>query len=145
MGHSSSSSLSLGPSLPTLMGASFFSKISLLTTRTSQSQCVYNPFGDNPVLVPVPVFASFARRFPIGCYGGKCENATRGSCVAGASINMSYSLQRIDNKRGVDEAIRGTVDKVVVLRFGRETDMVCMQHDDIVSASVFLKPLLMLL
>jgi len=47
------------------------------------------------------------------------------------SQSMSYSLQRLESKRAVDEAIRGIVDKVVVLRFGRETDMVCMQHDDI--------------
>jgi len=44
---------------------------------------------------------------------------------------MSYSLERLNSKMDVDNAIRNIVDKVVVLRFGRETDMVCMQHDDI--------------
>ena len=31
-------------------------------------------------------------------------------------------------------AIKSTVDKVLVLRFGRETDGVCMQLDEIVSS-----------
>lgn len=46
---------------------------------------------------------------------------------------MSYVLPRLENKREVDRAIKGTVDKVLVLRFGKENDPVCLQLDDIVS------------
>lgn len=41
---------------------------------------------------------------------------------------------RLVTKKDVDLAIKSTVDKVLVLRFGRETDGVCMQLDEIVSA-----------
>ena len=46
---------------------------------------------------------------------------------------MSFVLQRLATKREVDHAIKTTEDKVLVLRFGRESDAVCMQLDDIVS------------
>ena len=47
---------------------------------------------------------------------------------------MAYVLPRLETKKDVDMAIKSTVDKVLVLRFGRETDGVCMQLDEIVSS-----------
>lgn len=46
---------------------------------------------------------------------------------------MAAVLQRLVTKKEVDSAIKSTVDKVLVLRFGKETDGVCMQLDNIVS------------
>lgn len=46
---------------------------------------------------------------------------------------MSYLLTGLKQKKEVDNAIKNTEDKVLVLRFGREKDLVCMQLDDIVS------------
>ena len=46
---------------------------------------------------------------------------------------MAYVLPRLLTKKDVDSAIKSTVDKVLVLRFGRETDAVCLQLDEIVS------------
>ena len=46
---------------------------------------------------------------------------------------MSYILNKLKSKKEVDNVIKATEDKVLVLRFGRETDTVCMQLDDIVS------------
>ncbi|XP_031555767.1 thioredoxin-like protein 4B [Actinia tenebrosa] len=46
---------------------------------------------------------------------------------------MSYLLQRLKTKKDVDNAIKNTEDKVLVLRFGKEKDAVCMQLDDILS------------
>ena len=46
---------------------------------------------------------------------------------------MSYVLPRLETKKDIDRAIKGSEDKVLVLRFGKETDAVCMQLDDIVS------------
>ena len=46
---------------------------------------------------------------------------------------MSYLLPRLTTKVEVDQAIKGTEELVLVLRFGRETDLVCMQLDEIVS------------
>ena len=46
---------------------------------------------------------------------------------------MSYVLPRLKAKLDVDKAIKGCEDKVLILRFGKETDAVCMQLDDIVS------------
>lgn len=51
------------------------------------------------------------------------------------SENMSYLLKKLTTKREVDDVIRTTEDLVLVLRFGRDTDAVCLQHDDIVSRS----------
>ncbi len=48
---------------------------------------------------------------------------------------MSYLLYNLKNKQEIDAAILNTVDKVLVLRFGRTVDPVCMQLDDIVSIS----------
>ena len=50
-------------------------------------------------------------------------------------IKMSYVLPRLETKKDIDAAIKGTEDKVLVLRFGRESDIVCMQLDEIVGAS----------
>ena len=45
---------------------------------------------------------------------------------------MSYLLTSLETKKDIDRAIKGCEDKVLVLRFGRETDAVCMQLDEIV-------------
>ncbi|XP_057964169.1 uncharacterized protein LOC131155210 [Malania oleifera] len=46
---------------------------------------------------------------------------------------MSYVLRTLTKKREVDELIRDTIDKVLVLRFGRSSDLLCLQLDDILS------------
>ncbi|CAI8008737.1 Thioredoxin-like protein 4B [Geodia barretti] len=46
---------------------------------------------------------------------------------------MAYVLPRLLTKKDVDSAIKSTVDKVLVLRFGRETDAVCLQLDEILA------------
>ncbi|EDO37547.1 predicted protein [Nematostella vectensis] len=46
---------------------------------------------------------------------------------------MSYLLNKLRTKKEVDNAIKSTEDKVLVLRFGREADPVCMQLDDILA------------
>lgn len=55
---------------------------------------------------------------------------------------MHFFLKSLQTKEEVDDVIRNTEDKVltnwtyngkvVVLRFGRKQDLVCMQQDDIV-------------
>ena len=50
---------------------------------------------------------------------------------------MSYVLPRLETKKDIDGAIKGTEDKVLVLRFGRESDIVCMQLDEIVGDPFF--------
>jgi hypothetical protein len=45
---------------------------------------------------------------------------------------MATKLPRLTSKEQVDEAINNTIDKVCVLRFGRERDVATMQLDDIV-------------
>ena len=44
----------------------------------------------------------------------------------------SLFLRKLNSKDEVDAVIIDVEDKVVVLRFGRESDTVCMQLDDIV-------------
>ena len=44
-------------------------------------------------------------------------------------------LRPLGTKEEVDAAIRGTADKIVVLRFGRKEDLPCMQLDDVVRPS----------
>lgn len=51
-----------------------------------------------------------------------------------ASNAMSYVLNKLSTKNEVDNAIRHTEDKLLVLRFGRESEAECMKLDDIVSA-----------
>ncbi|KAG9456002.1 hypothetical protein H6P81_000510 [Aristolochia fimbriata] len=48
---------------------------------------------------------------------------------------MSWVLNTLTRKRDVDALIRDTIDKVLVLRFGRETDAACRQLDDILAKS----------
>jgi hypothetical protein len=49
---------------------------------------------------------------------------------------MSYVLPALKSKAEIDHAIRSTVDKLLILRFGYDSDMVCMRQDDIVSIFV---------
>mmetsp|Transcript_12134 Transcript_12134/g.28041 ORF Transcript_12134/g.28041 Transcript_12134/m.28041 type:complete len:150 (-) Transcript_12134:239-688(-) len=44
---------------------------------------------------------------------------------------MACLLTAATTKAEIDSVIKDTKDKVVVLRFGRDTDAVCLQHDDI--------------
>ncbi|XP_077984206.1 thioredoxin-like protein 4B [Glandiceps talaboti] len=44
---------------------------------------------------------------------------------------MSYLLPKLKRKKEVDEVIKKTEDLVLVLRFGRDDDLVCMQIDEI--------------
>lgn len=53
---------------------------------------------------------------------------------------MSIGLRKLSTKKEVDQAIKGTVDKVLVLRFGEEAD--CLRIDDILSKAA---PLLSLM
>lgn len=48
-------------------------------------------------------------------------------------VIMSFLLPKLSTKNEVDDAIKSTEELVLVLRFGRENDPVCMQHDNIVS------------
>lgn len=45
---------------------------------------------------------------------------------------MSYLLTQLNTKKEVDRVIKTTQDKVLVLRFGRDSDQTCLQLDDIV-------------
>ncbi|KAK8794453.1 hypothetical protein WA171_003575 [Blastocystis sp. BT1] len=45
---------------------------------------------------------------------------------------MDLLLKSLYTKSEIDNVIRNTEDKVVVLRFGKAKDLVCMQQDDIV-------------
>ncbi|KAK7826936.1 thioredoxin-like protein yls8 [Quercus suber] len=47
----------------------------------------------------------------------------------------SYLLTVLTKKQEVDTIIRDTIDKVLVLRFGRASDPVCLQLDDVLSKS----------
>lgn len=44
---------------------------------------------------------------------------------------MSYALNSLQSKKDVDRAIKGTIDKVLVLRFGKEDNLECLQIDEI--------------
>jgi len=46
---------------------------------------------------------------------------------------MSYLLKKLSSKQEIDDVIRSTEDLVLVLRFGRDSDLTCMQLDEIVS------------
>ncbi|KAK2403903.1 thioredoxin protein YLS8 [Trifolium repens] len=46
---------------------------------------------------------------------------------------MSYMLTTLSQKREVDSIIRDTIDKVLVLRFGRASDPICLHLDQILS------------
>ncbi|KAG2917102.1 hypothetical protein PC116_g8222 [Phytophthora cactorum] len=45
----------------------------------------------------------------------------------------SLLLEQLSTKSAVDDAIRGTKDRVLVLRFGRASDTVCLQQDHILA------------
>lgn len=51
---------------------------------------------------------------------------------------MSFLLPKLTSKKEVDEAIKSVAEKVLVLRFGRDEDLVCLQLDDIVSRDSYL-------
>ncbi|XP_073063615.1 LOW QUALITY PROTEIN: uncharacterized protein [Primulina eburnea] len=48
---------------------------------------------------------------------------------------MEFLLPTLGQKREVDSMIRDTIDKVLVLRFGRSSDAVCLQLDDVLYKS----------
>ncbi|KAF7152452.1 hypothetical protein RHSIM_Rhsim01G0257800 [Rhododendron simsii] len=50
---------------------------------------------------------------------------------------MSLMLTTLTKKREVDSIIRDTIDKVLVLRFGRSSDPISLQLDDIISKSAW--------
>lgn len=41
-------------------------------------------------------------------------------------------LRKLTSKRDVDEAIRNVEERVLVLRFGRDDEVGCLQTDDVV-------------
>lgn len=47
-------------------------------------------------------------------------------------MGQGLFLRALATKREVDQVIRHTEDKIVILRFGKETDPVCMELDDLV-------------
>jgi hypothetical protein len=49
------------------------------------------------------------------------------------TIVMAYFMQTLTSKKDVDYVIKNTLDKVLVLRFGREEDPETMKLDDTVS------------
>ncbi|KAL5562069.1 hypothetical protein UlMin_031816 [Ulmus minor] len=48
---------------------------------------------------------------------------------------MSYLLTTLTKKIEIDSMIRDTIDKVLVLRFGRDSDPVCLLLDDVICKS----------
>uniref|UniRef100_A0A8V0XTS8 Thioredoxin like 4B n=1 Tax=Gallus gallus TaxID=9031 RepID=A0A8V0XTS8_CHICK len=46
---------------------------------------------------------------------------------------MSFLLPKLSCKKEVDQAIKSVAEKVLVLRFGRDNDAVCLQLDDILA------------
>nr|XP_003230554.2 PREDICTED: thioredoxin-like protein 4B [Anolis carolinensis] len=48
-------------------------------------------------------------------------------------LAMSFFLPKLTNKKEVDGAIKAVAEKVLVLRFGKDDDLVCMQLDDILA------------
>lgn len=48
-------------------------------------------------------------------------------------FKMSFLLPKLSSKKEVDQAIKSTAEKVLVLRFGRDDDPGCLQLDDTVS------------
>lgn len=48
---------------------------------------------------------------------------------------MEYLLPTLREKRELDSLIRDTLDKVLVLRFGRASDAVCLRLDDVLYKS----------
>ena len=58
---------------------------------------------------------------------------------------MSYLLPKLTTKTEVDHAIKSTEDVVLVMRFGRDDDPVCMQLDNVVRAYFLRSPLSLVL
>ncbi|XP_033745428.1 thioredoxin-like protein 4B [Pecten maximus] len=48
---------------------------------------------------------------------------------------MSFLLPSLNSKKDIDDVIRNTADKIVVLRFGRQYDVTCLQLDQILEKS----------
>ncbi|XP_021730706.1 thioredoxin-like protein 4B [Chenopodium quinoa] len=48
---------------------------------------------------------------------------------------MSNVVKTLTKKKEVDSIIRDTIDKLLVLRFGRSSDPACLQLDDILAKS----------
>lgn len=48
---------------------------------------------------------------------------------------MNYLVATLIKKQEVDSMIRDTIDKVLVLRFGRASDTICLQLDEILYKS----------
>ncbi|PON66756.1 Thioredoxin-like protein [Parasponia andersonii] len=48
---------------------------------------------------------------------------------------MCYLLRTLTKKQEVDSIIRDTIDKVLVLRFGRASDSACLHLDDVLCKS----------
>lgn len=46
---------------------------------------------------------------------------------------MSLFLPKLSCKKDIDTVIKTVAEKVLVLRFGRDEDAVCMQLDEVVS------------
>jgi hypothetical protein len=65
-----------------------------------------------------------------------CTRAKRYTDTSGMA---SLLLEQLASKSAVDGAIRGTKDRVLVLRFGRASDVVCLQQDNIVRREFALK------
>lgn len=77
--------------------------------------------------------------FPDGCFIAlyrsndfllKCQQKL---VVFKSFMKMSLFLPKLTCKKDIDEVIKGVAEKVVVLRFGRDEDSVCLQLDEIVS------------
>lgn len=52
---------------------------------------------------------------------------------------MSLFLPKLSQKKDIDEVIKSVAEKVVVLRFGRDEDSVCLQLDEIVRILAIIK------
>lgn len=63
--------------------------------------------------------------------GKRCRWSEEGSKKK-ESVKMSYVLRTLRMKEEVDSIIRDTIDKVLVIRFGRASDSACLILDDIV-------------
>ncbi|XP_058641999.1 thioredoxin-like protein 4B isoform X1 [Onychostoma macrolepis] len=46
---------------------------------------------------------------------------------------MSFFLPKLSCKKDIDDAVKSVAEKVLVLRFGRDEDSVCLQLDEILS------------
>ena len=51
----------------------------------------------------------------------------------GRRFKMAALLNSLSSKKEVDRVIKSTEDKVLVLRFGKESDPTCLKLDDTVS------------